>query len=397
MNKLIDSAAHISLGFLILILLSGTEAVADSQGSRPNNYAALTALFQDLRALESPATPEGVPDFSAASLQRIRIRLNEYQTRLASIDTTGWPLEQKIDCELVRAEMNGLDFNLRVLQPWTRDPAYYVLIWTEQSDTPSHEGPVCPGAIELWQYTFPLTKQDAAKLTAQLKIIPPLLEQARTNLTGNARDLWLEGVSSIRIQAADLDDLAKRTSDAGPEFTKSLNEAKSATTSFADWLEKQAASKTGPSGVGKADYSWYLRNVLLVPMSWEDEEILLKRELARAYASLALERQHNRNLPQIQPVTSPSEYDQRADQAVHRLIQFLQKNEILPVRDYMEPELRKHLMAYQPEDRRNFFTRIMHLDPLVLYTHSTHWFDIARQNNEPHPSPIRHDPLPYNI
>jgi hypothetical protein len=132
-------------------------------------------------------------------------------------------------------------------------------------------------------------------------------------------------------------------------------------------------------------------------MSWENEEMLLKRELARAYASLALERQHNRNLPQIQPVTSPSEYDQRADQAVHRLMQFLQKNEILPVRDYMEPELRKHLMAFQPEDRRNFFTRIMHLDPLVLYTHSTHWFDIARQNNEPHPSPIRHDPLPYNI
>ncbi len=397
MNKLIIFSAGISLVFLIPILLSGTEAMAGSQGSRPNNYATLTALFQDLRALESPATPEGIPDFSPASLQSMRTHLSEFESRLASIDTAGWRLEQKIDYELVRAEMNGMDYYLRVLQPWARDPAYYVLIWTEQSDTPSHEGPVCPGAIELWHYTFPLTRQDAAKLTAQLKIIPPLLKQARTNLTGNARDLWLEGVSSIRTQAADLDDLAKRTSDAGPEFTKSLDEAKSATISFADWLEKQAASKTGPSGVGKADYSWYLRNVLLVPMSWEDEEMLLKRELARAYASLELERQHNRNLPQIEAVTNPEEYEQRADKSASKLMQFLKKNEILPLQDYMEPELRKHLGSYQPEERRNFFLKIMHLDPTVLYTHFVHWFDIARQNAEPHPSPVRRDPLPFNI
>ena len=36
-----------------------------------------------------------------------------------------------------------------------------------QCGTPSHEGPVCHAAIELWTYSFPLSPGDAKKLTAR--------------------------------------------------------------------------------------------------------------------------------------------------------------------------------------------------------------------------------------
>ena len=62
---------------------------------------------------------------------------------------------------------------------------------------------------------------------------------------------------------------------------------------FVAWLEAQAPSKTGPSGIGKENYTWSLQNVHLVPMTWEDEVGLLKRELARAHASLKLEEERN--------------------------------------------------------------------------------------------------------
>ena len=84
--------------------------------------------------------------------------------RLAAIDSTQWPVEQRIDYELVRAQMNGLDFDIRVLQPWARDPAFYMSIWTEQSDTPAHEGPAHHAIIELWTYSFPLSPADEKKL-----------------------------------------------------------------------------------------------------------------------------------------------------------------------------------------------------------------------------------------
>ena len=47
--------------------------------------------------------------------------------------------------------------------------------------------------LDLWTYDFPLSPDQEAKIIAELKIIPPLLDQARRNLTGHARDLWVAG------------------------------------------------------------------------------------------------------------------------------------------------------------------------------------------------------------
>src|SRR3712207_7477568 len=59
--------------------------------------------------------------------------------------------------------------------------------------TPAHEGPTHHAVIELWTYTFPLAAADEARLASELRTIPPLLRQARENLVGNARELWLAG------------------------------------------------------------------------------------------------------------------------------------------------------------------------------------------------------------
>ena len=82
-----------------------------------------------------------------------------------------------MDYELVRAEMNGFDFDARVLQPWARDPAFYLRVWTEQSDTPAHEGTVHHDVVELWTYSFPLDAAAESKLARELAIIPPLLRR----------------------------------------------------------------------------------------------------------------------------------------------------------------------------------------------------------------------------
>ena len=47
-------------------------------------------------------------------------------------------------------------------------------------------------------------------------------------------------------------------------------------------------------------------------MTWDDEVALLKRELARAHASLKLEEQRNRGLPQLTAAANAEEYQQRA-------------------------------------------------------------------------------------
>jgi len=362
-----------------------------------SSYQDLVALFEDWRAFERPPMREGAPDYTVQTFARRHRELNGFQARLAAIDPAHWPIEQQVDYQLLRAEMNGFDFNVRVLAPWARDPAFYASVWTAQSDTPAHEGPTHHGLTELWTYTFPLTPAAQTKLAGELRTIPPLLAQARLNLVGNARDIWITGIGTMQQQVADLTALAEKTAGSGHELASAVRAAGEATSAFVAWLEQQAPSKTGPSGIGKENYTWQLRNVHLVPMSWEQEVSLLERELARAHASLRLEEQRNRGRPPISVVSSPEEYQQRCNEAITKYMAFLARNDVLPIHDYMDPALRERIGEYSPEATRNFFAMASHREPMTLFTHFYHWWDLAQMRESPHPSPLRRDPLLYNI
>ena len=118
----------------------------------PPQYENLVGLFADWRAFEQPPSTNGVPDYTAAAFARRHRELQTYLDRLAAIDASGWPIPYQVDYRLVRAEMAGFDFYVRVLQPWARDPAFYQTLWPAQSDTPAHEGPTNHAAIDLWTY-----------------------------------------------------------------------------------------------------------------------------------------------------------------------------------------------------------------------------------------------------
>ncbi len=383
---------------LALVGLIATPAFSATQPApAAGTYEDLVALFHEWRAFERPPLRDGAPDYTAETMAKKAAELRGYRARLAAIDPRGWPVERQVDHHLVRAEMNGMDFNLRVLRPWARDPAFYASVWTYQSDTPAHEGPTHHALVELWTYSFPLSPEAEAKLAAELGTIAPLLAQARGNLVGNARELWLAGIGNLRDQAEALEDLAEKTAGAGEGLAGALAAARAATLDFVAWLEERAPSKTGPSGVGRENYTWYLRNVHLVPLSWEEEVALLKRELDRAHASLALEEHRNRQLPPLEAISSPEEYDRRANEAVTKYLDFLDRKQVLTVRDYMDPALRARLGRFVPEAERNFFHRAIHYEPMTLWTHFYHWWDLARMEADPHPSPIRRGPLLYNI
>jgi len=137
--------------------------------------------------------------------------------------------------------------------------------------------------------------------------------------------------------------------------------------------------------------------VHLVPLTWDDEVRLLKRELARAWSSLKLEEQRNRNLPPMVAASTPEQYDAMANEAVERIMGFLEEKDVVTVTDYMEPALRAQVGSFTPEERRNFFAITAHYDPAPLFTHFWHWFELARMDLEPHESPIRQGALLYNI
>jgi hypothetical protein len=362
------------------------------------DYDDLLRLFADWREFESPPLLDGAPNYTAAGFAARHDDFLALRARLQSFDIDDWPIPQQVDWHLVRAEMNGYDFNRRILQPWVRDPAFYNTIWTYRSDVPAHEGPTHHALVELWTYDFPLSDAEQRRLSKELAVIPPLMKQAQNNLTGNARDLWVTGIRDIRQQRAGLDDIAEKVGDAGSdELLDIIAASKTATDALIAWLEAQADSKTGPSGIGKDNYMWYQQNVHLVPLTWDDEVRLLKRELDRAWSSLKLEEQRNRDLPPMVAASTPDEYDRMANDAIERIMRFLEEKDIVTVTDYMKPALQEHTGSFVPEETRNFFWITAHYDPAPLFTHFYHWFELARMDREPHASPIRQGALLYNI
>ena len=229
-------------------------------------------------------------------------------------------------------------------------------------------------------------------------MIPKFNKQAKINLTGNARDLWIAGIRDIEKQTQILEELILKPGVAkDKKLVMQIKNAKDSTDDFVKWLKKEAFKKNGPSGIGKENYTWYQQNVHLVPMTWEDEVFLLKRELARAWSSLKLEEHRNRKLPELKPADSPFSYKKLVENAAKELIEFLDQNQIVSVKEYFLKSLQPHLGEYIPSEKRNFFWITAHLDPKPLFSHFYHWFELERMEVEPHINPIREKALLYNI
>jgi hypothetical protein len=380
----------------LISLLPGT--LLFSQVNHSSDYTSVVSLFKEWRAFENPPLKKGAPDYTVATFNKRLPAFKKLQSRLLSIDTTAWSIEYKVDWMLVWAEMNGYDFNHRILQPWARDPAFYKTIWTERSDVPAHEGPTHHAIIDIWKYPFPLSPSDKNKLIEQLKVIEPLNEQAKLNLTGNAKELWVAGIRDIQSQINDLKELLEKPGVRDDQaLSKEINQSIASTAKLVQWLEAAATKKTGSSGIGKENYTWYAKNVHLVPLSWDDQVVLLKRELSRAWSSLKLEEHRNRNLPLLSEANTVAQYDSLSDKSVRSLIQFLDQQQLLTMKRYYEPGLRAHQGSFIPKEKRNFFSITMHYDPRPLFSHFYHWFELAQMDLEPHASEIRRAPLLYNI
>ena len=383
-------------------------ALAPAVQTQARTYEALLALFKEWRVFEEPPRLNGVPDYSAATNARRLGELRRLQDRLQAIDTTGWSIPERVDHHVVRAEMNGMEYHLRVLQPFARDPAYYASIISAESDTPSKEGPVIHGAIKLYDYPVwprtlldsvaPLSGPQAADLSSKIRTIPGLLQAARVNLSGaNARDLWVGGVRAFDEQVETLAQLASRVGGSHAGLSEAIATARSATEAFASWLRTEAPKKTAPSGIGKDQYTWYLRNVLLVPLSWEEEVTITKRELARAHTSLRLEENRNRRLPPLATADTREAYDALQNRAIARYLKWVADQQIVTMEPWMERAMRERTSSFTPPGSRNFFAEITHRDPIPLWTHLYHWWDNMRIRVAPHTSPIRRGPLLYNV
>jgi hypothetical protein len=368
----------------LLGLLTGCRSPdAETPAAGSSRYEDLIALFKEFREFQKPKMVEGVPDYSAAAMTAQWQGLKEFQGRLAAMNIEEWPIPQKVDYHIVRAEMNGLEFAHRVLRPWAKDPCFYL-------QSHSGAGPIIEGAVDLPR-ALPMSMAQLDMFRAQIKAVPAIFEQARRNLTEGARDLATIALWDIEDECEMYQALADWLHDDHPELTADVLKAKTAVEGYGHWLEKNKEMMTAPAGVGKENYDWWLKNVHLFPYTWEDCREIVEREDRRVRAFLKLEEHRNRNLPPLVPVDTREEHERRKIAALEDVKRFLQDESIMTLPDYLDISGYLHPGGVPEEEPwprpLDFFEQTGDREPLPEQTHEFigHYFDEVRQAREARP------------
>lgn len=352
------------------------------------DHRALVALHDEFLALARPETGHGLPDYRPETTRALRAGLDGFLARLGGLDPTSWPTEQRVDHLLVRARMLRLDFDLRVLRPWARDPGLYV-----------------DAVQRLAFHEFPLDGESVEALETRLGGVRPFLALAERNLREGAAELTKLALRNLT--AADgvghghpyrdsppagtigwYRDLAEQVAEHHPELVPKAKEALAAVEGFRHWLEGRRDRLTAPAGIGREHYDRYLRQVALLPFDWDDVNRIGDRELHRSWAFLEIERSRNRSLPALEPAASAEDYARRIREADEHIRSFLRDHEILTLPDDLGALGHNVPWIVRDGGRRNFWEEVQYRDPRPDHVHAVvpgHRFDVLRRRGDDRP------------
>lgn len=394
--SLLKSMAGIGVVVAVLLGMStpssafGQEPAADVATTTPANYRDLVDLYQEFRRIARPVMIDGVPDYTPEAMTRQYTALKQLMQRLQGIDDSMWPIRYRVDYMLVLAEMRGLDFNHRVIRPWQRDPAFY-------STTNLGFGPKMFGAMAVPE--LQLEAAGARLLEFQLRAVPRILAQARSNLTDPRGDLARLAITQKGIELRVYDRIATEMGRKHPRLVRPAIAARDATGQFIEWLKSIEAGLPAHGGVGREEYDWYLRNVLLLPYTWEQMRVIGEREYQRSMVFLKMEEHRNRAIPMIEPANTLAEFERRRAEADDELLRWLREQQIMTVPEWLIPP-RNEGPYLLPADRdparpgpfdapirRHFFRETEDRDPRPLRAHNLpgHLFDELLHSRDSRP------------
>lgn len=310
-----------------LLTFAAPPPLAAQTEAAPSGYSAMLALYEEFRAFVPPPMVKGIADYSPAAMARHYAGLKTFEARLKAIDDSGWPIARRVDYMVVLAEMRGLEFQHRVVQPWKHDPAFY-------STTNLGFGPKMHGALAIPK--LPLAADELAAFKARLEAVPEALRQARTNLTHPRGDLARLGIAQKQVEVNVYGELAARAAKVQPALVAPAKRAQAAAAGFKAWLESIEAGLPAHGGVGRENYAWYLKNVLLLPYTPEEIAVIGEREYQRQIAFLKIEEHRNRGIAMPEPVQTRAEFDAKRKTEDEDLLKFLRDGDWVTIPDYVQ-------------------------------------------------------------
>src|SRR5438067_4873139 len=268
-----------------------------------------------------------------------------------AMKTDNWPKDERIDWILFRAQLANVEFGDRVLKFEFTNPQVYT-------------GECTNAIFSLLKKEYAAPRKRALAATARLRQMPALLKQGLSNLQNPVKlyaQLALQSARSIdpllndSLMALDVDLSPNEHED----LIKSRDVALSALHNYADQLEKRLPKMADFAPMGEANYNYYLKHVLLLPLDGAQVEMIGRAELARYRALEALlpdpkladpDPARSANIPPDQASFLKAYESREAD-----MINFLKANNLVTLPNYLGPfQIRQLPEAFKPTSPGGF-------------------------------------------
>jgi uncharacterized protein (DUF885 family) len=307
-----------------------------------------------------------LPDFSQAKIAEEAQHVHGLLEKVRAMKIDTWPKDEQIDAILFRAQLENVDFQNRVLKFERTNPLTYTEICAE-------------GIFSLLKKEYDTPRKRALSATARLKAMPAMLKQGLANLQNPVKlyaKLAIDSARSIdplfnqSLMALDVD-LAPNEHE---EFIKARDTALGAVHAYADELEKRMPKMVEFAPMGEANYNYYLKHVLLLPLDAREVDTIGRVENGRYRALEALlpdpkladpDPSRAANIPPDQ-ASFLKAYESRETE----MINFLNEHKLVTIPDYLGRfEIRQLPEAFKPTSPGGFMNPpgVYDKDPAGFY------------------------------
>lgn len=285
------------------------------------------------------------PQAQAAQLRRLR----EFRNALAALQPpAGTDAHAFVDYLLIRSNLEADWWSRAVLRGLQRNPSIY-------------EGECSNGIFAIVKRQYASDEVRLHSAIARLRACPAVLDQGRRNLTDTVREFAQIASDDIRdgdsLYTTSLDELAHDVSpQTRSELTQAQGVALRALHNYRSWLDAHMASfHAGGFAVGRKQYDWYLRRVLMLPYDSSQVAAIGRYELARDRALETWEAARDAQLPSPSPAptyATKAAFLSYYEQSLSKLIAFINSHQIVTIPSYIGPfhivEVPKALAATYP-------------------------------------------------
>src|SRR3954454_12132090 len=328
-----------------------------------NDIAALRQMADEYYAWRNENFPVGssdsglhtwdnrLTDYSPAKIAERSQHVRKLLDQVRAMPASRWPKDDCIDWMLFRAQLENSDFGSRVLQSESKDPQVYV-------------GECATAIFSLLKKEYDAPRTRALAATERLKQMPAMIGQGERNLQKPVKLFAKLAIDSARsIDPLFKDSLMTLAKDMPPNerdaLVKASDAALAAIHGFADRLEKRLPSMVDFAPMGTANYNYYLKHVLLLPLNDEQVAMLGRAELARYRALESLlpdpsladpNPARSKNIPPDQ-ASFLAAYESREQD----MINFLKEHKLVTIPDYLGRfEIRQLPEAFKPTSPGGF-------------------------------------------